>query len=240
MYLLLDEKGNSYLINGEKDFHSKYGVINAEELRGKNPGEVIESHTGRGFFVLEPGRLDYIRKARKGPQSVTLKDLGLITAHTCISSGSRVVDAGTGSGIMAMYLSNLVYPEKLVTYEIREDFAEIARKNFKKAGIGNIELKQGDVYDGIDERGVDLITLDLPEPWRVIEQAKESLKPGGYLVSYSPSINQSKRLFDRLKGFRSETLECLSRGWDMETVRPHSRMLGHSGFLTFARLVEKN
>lgn len=236
---MLDEKGNSYLIKGEEDFHSKYGVIRADELRKKSPGEFIESHTGNRFSVLEPGKLDYIVKAKKGPQSVTLKDLGLISAHTCISSGSRVVDAGTGSGIMAMYLSNLVYPQKLVTYEIREDFAKIASGNFRKAGIENIELKMDDIYEGMDEKGLDLITLDLPEPWRVVEHARESLKPGGYLVSYSPSISQSKKLFDRLDGFRSETLECLSRSWNMETVRPHSRMLGHSGFLSFARLVER-
>ncbi|MEA1925432.1 MAG: tRNA (adenine-N1)-methyltransferase [Candidatus Altiarchaeota archaeon] len=240
MYLLLDEKGNSYLIKGETDFHSKYGVISAEELRGKNPGEIIESHTGRRFSVLEPGKLDYIRKAKRGPQSVTLKDLGLITAHTCISSGSRVVDAGTGSGIMAMYLSNIIYPQKLVTYEIREDFARIAEGNFRKAGIENVELRMNDIYEGIVEKELDLITLDLPEPWRVVEHARESLKPGGYLVSYSPSISQSKRLSDCLEGFRSETMECLSRNWNMETVRPHSRMLGHSGFLSFARLVERN
>ncbi|OYT26051.1 MAG: hypothetical protein B6U97_04490, partial [Candidatus Altiarchaeales archaeon ex4484_96] len=186
---------------------------------------------------LKPDSTDYLRKARKGPQSVTLKDLGLISAYTGVCSGYRVVDAGTGSGIMAMYLSNLVYPERLVTYEIRDDFAKIAEGNISKAQIDNIELKKCDIYDGIEERDLDLITLDLPEPWRVVEHARCALKPGGFLVSYSPSIEQSKKLCDVLDVFHQTTLECLSREWDMRTVRPKSRMLGHSGFLTFARLI---
>jgi len=239
MYLLIDEKGGSYLIGGDKDFHSKYGVIKAADLKERKPGEVVESHMGRRFYVLSPGMLDYIRKSRKGPQSVTLKDCGLIAAYTGIHSGDRVVDAGTGSGILAMFLANIVYPGRLVSYEIREDFAGIAAKNFSKAGIENIELRMGDVYDGLGDTDLDLITLDLPEPWRVVEHARKSLKPGGYLVSYSPSIEQSKKFFDVLEGFQSETLECLTRGWDMKTVRPYSRMLAHSGFLTFARLLGK-
>ncbi len=59
------------------------------------------------------------------------------------------------------------------------------------------------------------------------------------LASYSPSIEQSKKFFDVLDGFESETVECLVRNWDMKVVRPYSRMIAHSGFITFARLLEK-
>lgn len=237
MYLLIDERGRQYLVKGTSDVHTNYGVVKAEELRKENVGGTIESHMGRHFSLLEPGILDFISKAKRGPQTISLKDCALIVGYTGVCSGSRVVDAGTGSGILAMFLANIVSPGKLVSYEIREDFMKIAEGNFSKAGLGNIELKSKDIYGGIDERDLDLITLDLPEPWRVVEHAREALKVGGFLVSYSPSIEQSKRFYDVLDGFQSETVECLVRNWDMKVVRPYSRMLGHTGFMTFARLM---
>ncbi len=235
MYLLVDEKGRKYLVKGESDVHTNYGVIDAKELSGKKCGEAIFSHTGRRFSVLRPGIIDFLDKAKRGPQAIILKDCSLIAGYTGIRSGSRVVDAGTGSGILAMFLSNIVYPETLISYDIREDFAAIARRNFEKSGIENIKLRMRDIYDGIEEEDLDLITLDLPEPWRVVGHVRESLKPGGYLASYSPSIEQSKKLFNVLDGFQSETLECIVRGWDMKVVRPYSRVIAHTGFITFAR-----
>jgi len=235
MYLLIDEKGRHYLIRGDDDFHTNYGIISSKELSRKKPGSVIETQTGHRYFVLEPSMLDFIKKSKRGPQAITLKDCGLIASYSGIHPGSKVVDSGTGSGILAMYLANIVSPGKLTTYEIREDFAEIAKRNFKKAGIENIKLKMKNIYDGIDEKKLDVITLDLPEPWRVVEHAKKSLKPGGYLVSYSPSIEQSKRFYNELDGFMSETVECILRNWDMGVVRPHSRMIAHTAFITFAR-----
>lgn len=239
MYLLIDEKGRRYLVKGESDVHTNYGVIKAEQLIDENVGREIESHTGRRFFLIKPNTIDYIMKAKRGPQTISLKDCGLIAAYTGIHSGSRVLDAGTGSGIMAMFLANIVNPETLITYEIREDFASLAKENFQKAGIKNIRLEMKNIYEGIDEVNLDLINLDLPEPWNVIEHAKKALKVGGFLVSYSPSIQQSKRFHDSLTGFEAETKECLVRDWDMKAVRPHSRMLAHTGFLTFARLIKK-
>ena len=120
-----------------------------------------------------------------------------------------------------------------------ERVADIAKENFNKAGIKNVRIKMRSIYEGISEKDRDAIILDLPEPWLVVGHAKKSLRVGGYLVSYSPSIEQSKRFFDALGDgvFYSENIECLVRNWDMRVVRPHSRMLGHTGFITFARFL---
>lgn len=238
MYLLVDEKDRKYLVKGTADLHTNYGVIRAEELSRKKFGDTIETQTGKKFSILNPGILDFIEKSKRGPQAISLKDCALISGYTGIHSGSRIVEAGVGSGILSMFLANIVAPEKLISYELREDFAKIAGENFEKSGLNNIGIKMKNIYEGIDEKDLDLIVLDLPEPWKVVEHAKKSLKVGAFLVSYSPSIEQSKKFCDELKGFMHETIECLVRNWDMKVVRPYSRMLGHTGFITFARWMD--
>jgi len=235
MRLLLDRKGASYLVEEGKDLHTRYGMVKAWDIMGAGPGGEVSSNTGQKFTVLEPDILDFIGKARRGPQAMTLKDMSLAAGYAGLHSGSRVVEAGAGSGLMSMYLAHVVFPEKLVTYEIREDFAGIARGNFERFGIGNIELKVKDVYAGIDERGLDAVILDLAEPWRVVPNLKDALKTGGRLVSYSPSINQSRQLAETLDCYMHETFECILRNWKADRMSPDTRMLGHTGFYTVAR-----
>jgi tRNA (adenine57-N1/adenine58-N1)-methyltransferase catalytic subunit len=235
MRLLIDPKGNRYLVSGESDFHTKYGAVKAGAIVSAAAGEVIESNTGVKFTVLDPNILDYIAKARRGPQAMTLKDMGLAVAYSGIRSGSRVLESGTGSGLFTLYLTHIVYPETVVTYELREDFADIARKNFERFGVKNVRLELRDTYLGIDEKGLDAVFLDLAEPWRVVPNLGGALKVGGILVSYSPSINQSRQLAEVLDGYMHETFETLLRDWKADKMSPDTRMLGHTGFLTVAR-----
>jgi len=132
----------------------------------------------------------------------------------------------------------------VVGYELREDFASRAVKNVESfLGPGQpfrVEIR--DVYEGIDEVGLDRIVLDLPEPWRVVKHATHALRPGGILVSYLPTIGQVARLREELDGSPfglAESLEVLHRTWHVEgqSVRPDHRMVAHTGFLTVARRV---
>jgi tRNA (adenine57-N1/adenine58-N1)-methyltransferase len=126
---------------------------------------------------------------------------------------------------------------------VREEFIQPARKNIQlfMGDPSNLEIKQRDIYEGIEEEGLDRIILDIPEPWRVVKDAAESLLPGGVFVGYLPTIIQIKSLVDALqeeKRFTSiETFESLLRNWHIEglSVRPEHRMVGHTGFLTLAR-----
>jgi tRNA (adenine57-N1/adenine58-N1)-methyltransferase len=240
MYLLIDEKDRRYLVKGDKDVHTNYGVIKAEQFKEENVGTIIESHQAHKYKLIRPNILDYMEKAKRGPQAMTPKDCAMISAFSGIGPGSRVLEAGAGSGVLSMYLANLISPATLTSYEIREDFAKIAQGNFEKFGITNVEIKMKNIYEGIDEKDLDLVSLDLPEPWRAIEPAKGALKIGGYISSYSPSIEQNKKFCDALGDcFTHETLETIQRDWDMEVVRPFSRMIAHTGFITIARLVKR-
>ncbi|MFH0863332.1 MAG: tRNA (adenine-N1)-methyltransferase [Candidatus Altiarchaeota archaeon] len=236
MRLLIDSKGDRYLVNDGNDLHTKYGVVKADAIAAAQPGAVLESNTGIKFAVLEPNILDYISKARRGPQAMTLKDMGLAVAYSGIRSGSRVFESGTGSGLFTLYLSHIVHPETVVTYELREDFAQIAKKNFERFGAKNVRLELRDTYNGIDEKGLDAVFLDLTEPWRVVPKLEGALKVGGILVSYSPSINQNRQLVEVLgTTWLHETFETMLRDWKADKMSPDTRMLGHTGFLTVAR-----
>ena len=187
---------------------------------------------------------DVLRKARRGPAVVLAKDFGAIAAGTGLGSGWNVVDAGTGSGWLAMQIANVIGPEgTIVTYENREEFAKIASENFKKFGFDNIKLKIKDIYKGIAEKSLNLITIDLQNPWLTVKSAEKALAPGGYFVAYCPQITQAIKLVKELKKAKMNIVkvsETTERDWiiDNKIARPEHHMLGHTAFLVFARKSE--
>jgi tRNA (adenine57-N1/adenine58-N1)-methyltransferase len=181
----------------------------------------------------------------RGAQVIYPKDLGPILMLADIFPGARVLESGVGSGALTMTLLRAVGPEgSVVGYELRDDFAERARRNVE-GFLGPdlpLRIEVRDAYDGIDETDLDRMLLDLPEPWRVVKHAESALAPGGILLSYLPTIGQVMRLREELaeSAFGMvETLEVLQRGWnvDGQSVRPDHRMVAHTGFLTHARLL---
>jgi tRNA (adenine57-N1/adenine58-N1)-methyltransferase len=135
---------------------------------------------------------------------------------------------------------------QVVGYEVRADFAELARANVAAflgaEALERYRVEQRDVYEGIEESGLDRVVLDLPEPWRVVKLAQAALHPGGILVAYVPSIVQVSQLRDALDASAfamAETSEVLVRTWHVQgqAVRPDHRMVAHTGFLTAARLL---
>jgi tRNA (adenine57-N1/adenine58-N1)-methyltransferase len=192
--------------------------------------------------VVRPTLSETVLKMPRGAQVIYPKDLGAILIEADIAPGMRVLEAGVGSGALSMAL--LRAGAEVVGYDLREDFADNARKNVEAMGVGReryrVEIR--DVYQGIDELGLDRILLDLPEPWRVLPHATKALRPGGILCAYLPTINQTSQLRSTMEhhGFGlASTLEVLHRTWHIEdrSVRPDHRMVGHTGFLTTARLL---
>ena len=243
--LLIDRRGKRYLVTvEEREFHTDLGILNLGELLEKNYGETIVSHKGEEFRILRPSIRDYIEKMKRGPQIVHPKDAGIIITYAGISPGDLVVEAGVGSGALTIYLANAVGPTgKVVSYEVREDFARIAEKNI--AGIGfddRVEIKLRDIYEGIEERDVDHIVLDLPQPERVLPHAVEALKPGGFFVAYTPCANQVHRFYKALEEYREhfyrpQTVDVLVMEHEVkkECFRPRTMNLLHTGYITFLR-----
>lgn len=244
--LLVDAKQRRYLLTLRPDaaFHTHVGIVAHNDLIGAYEGATVLGSTGRRFLVVRPTLADTVLKMPRGAQVIYPKDLAAILMEADIAPGVRVLEAGVGSGALSMAL--LRAGASVVGYELREDFANRARTNVA-AVVGNdadysVELR--DVYDGIEERGLDRIVLDLPEPWRVVPHAEVALRSGGTLCAYLPTINQTALLRGALEGSAfgmATTLEVLHRTWHVEerSVRPDHRMVGHTGFLTTARLLRR-
>ncbi|MGC8676004.1 MAG: tRNA (adenine-N1)-methyltransferase [Candidatus Micrarchaeia archaeon] len=179
------------------------------------------------------------KKLRRGPQVVLPKDIGIILAYADVSKDSVCVDAGAGSGWLAISLARIC--KQVTSYDIRPDFLAIANKNKELLGLDNIVFKNGDVFKRIDERGVDVVTLDLPNPEKALKNVKKALKPGGCVVSYLPNVEQVKAYVMKLEkqGFSDVyTVEAIVRDILVrkEGTRPSTKGIWHTGYLTFARL----
>lgn len=241
--ILIDERGRKYLVKAERrHLHTDLGVVDLSEAINQDPGARLKSHVGKEFILLRPRIIDYLQKLHRVPQIMLPKDAAQIVAYTGVEPGDFVVDAGVGSGSLAIFLGNLVRPNgRVVSYEVREDFARVAEKNISMAGLGDIvTVKLKDIYEGIDEREVDLVTLDLPQPERVLPHAEQALKPGGHLVTFAPCVEHLQRLYRELPNYRfvhCKTIECLVREFEVKPscTRPKTRMIAHTGYLTFAR-----
>lgn len=235
------EKIKKILINDNKtyfyrsgDLHTHKGSISSKEMNKK----IAKSNTGEVFHVLTPNFIDKIRKIKRGPAVVLPKDIGAILTYTGINKNSIILEAGTGTGYLASYLSQFV--KKVVTYEKEEKWFKLSKENFSFLEIKNIKQKHKDILKGIDEKNIDLIVLDMPEPEKVLVHAKKALKHGSFLVAYLPSINQVQQLILNSKDFLLiRVIELIERNWIIKEniVRPENIGLLHTAFLVFLRKV---
>jgi tRNA (adenine57-N1/adenine58-N1)-methyltransferase len=239
LVLLVHRKKTFLIAVTERDFHSHFGVVDLARLVGKEYGTRIVSHSGHEFVAIKPTFIDFIKKMRKMPQVIQPKDAAQVIAYTGISSGDTVVEGGTGSGALTVFLASVVNPGVVYSYEMREDFLKVAQENIKRFMIENVEFKLKNIYEGIDEKNVDLVTLDVASPEKVVEHAYNALKTGGYIFSYSPCIEQVSRfcLAAQDFGMQIKTIECIVREYEVSQkgTRPKTRMLGHTGYMSFAR-----
>ena len=217
------------------DLNTEFGLIKEKDIK-KSKGKVF-SNSKNEFKVFDANFTDKISKIKRGPAVILPKDVGLIITSTGINKNSKVLDAGTGSGVLSSYLSN--FCRTVYSYEINKEFYELAKKNFSDLNIKNIILKNKSIKD-IAEKDLDLIALDLPNPEIALESAYKSLKTGAFLVVYLPNIPQVMDIVKKASEFKLiKVVELIEREWHVESqrVRPHSLMIGHTAFLIFFRKI---
>jgi tRNA (adenine57-N1/adenine58-N1)-methyltransferase len=197
---------------------------------------------GSEFVLLQPSLADLLVETRRNTQIMYPKDIGFILLSMDIGPGKHVLEAGTGSGSFTTALAYAVGTQgKVTSYESRPEFQHLAEKNLNRLGLSErVEFKLRDISEGFDERNVDAVFLDLPNPQDYVLQAKEAIKPGGYLGSILPTTNQVSTLLIALRRSNFafiEVCEILLRYYKAvaDRLRPTDRMIAHTGYLIFSR-----
>ncbi len=244
MYIFLDGKRTwiRRVKAGEK-FHSNKGIINYDDIIGQPYGIKVTSHSGQIFQIHRPSQADLQIVMGRNTQIIYPKDAATLLFHADINAGCRVVEAGTGSGALTGILSRAVGPTGHVfTYEVREDMYVAAKRRLGELGLlHNVTMHQADIQQGIQESDIDAVVLDLATPWEIVDDAHRALKPSHILASYSPTIEQvmktCKALAESGKWGMIKTLEILEREILVREgkTRPTTWMVGHTGYMTFAR-----
>ncbi len=245
-----DRKERAYydILRSGKKTNIRGDLLLHDQILGRTEAFLMSSQREIRYWVFRPTLNEQVVLMPRGATVIYPKDLGIILQYADIYPGAKVVEAGLGSGALATTLLRMVGPEgSVISYEIRRDFIENAGKNMRYflGEAPNHAVRESNIYESFEEEDVDRLLLDLPEPWRVVPLAAPKLRPGAMICSYSPTILQVKSFVESLRRSKAfaiiTTLETLLRRWHLEnmSVRPELRMIGHTGFLTFARKVER-
>jgi tRNA (adenine57-N1/adenine58-N1)-methyltransferase catalytic subunit len=245
---LTDAKGRHYtmVLSPGGEFHTHRGAIAHDTVIGLPEGSVVKSTNGDPFLVLRPLLVDYVMSMPRGAQLIYPKDSAQIVLEGDIFPGARVLEAGAGSGALTCSLLRAVGPEgRVISYEVRDDHAEHARRNvetFSGGAPANWQLVVSDVVDAdLADGSVDRVVLDMLAPWEVVDTVARVLVAGGVLIVYLATVTQLSKTVEALRDQQCWTeprsWETMQRGWNVVglAVRPQHNMRGHTGFLVSAR-----
>lgn len=220
------------------------GVIDLTPAIGAMEGVLLDI-AGRPFHVYRPSLPDLSSQMRRRSQIITPKDALTLLYLAGVAPGSLVLEAGSGSGGLTLFLATYVGPMgHVVSYDRRPEHQKVARENLERSGLApRVTFRLKDVTEGFEETGADAVVLDLPEPWSVLTAAVRALRPGGYVATYTPTYNQLEHSVRALReaGLQEvRALETLERGLHVGEggTRPDFEMLGHTGFLASGRKVD--
>jgi len=244
--MLVDGRGRRYLksLVARHRIAIRGTVLRCDDIIGRPEGSWLGEGEPERFLVLRPSHAQLVAEIERSAEPIFAKDVGAIFVHADIRAGDRVVEIGTGAGAMSIALLRAVGPHgRLTSYEVREDFAAEARENVEtfQGGADNWQLLLKNPVEGIEVAGVDAVVIDVPDPVPLLASAAGTLRPGGSLAVYLPTVLQLKDLRDALSASCQfacvETVEILERSWhaDARSLRPSHRMVAHTAFLTFAR-----
>ncbi|MBC7232741.1 MAG: tRNA (adenine-N1)-methyltransferase [Chloroflexi bacterium] len=244
--ILLGRKRFLMRLQRDQVQHTHHGLIHHNDLIGQLPGISLTTHLGYPLLALRPSLHDMIMSIERVSQIVYPKEIGYILLKLNVGPGCRIIEAGTGSGALTIALAHAVRPNgRVYSYEIREDMLRVAARNLADTGLQEwVELKQRDIATGFDERDIDAAFLDVRTPWLYLQAVWNALAEGGFFGAIVPTANQVSELIAALESSYFgdiEVSEILLRPYKpvAARLRPADRMVAHTGYLVFARRIEK-
>lgn len=239
--VLVTEEGKKFYAEDlKKNLCTQYGSISFDQLDDDSKDKV-STNKGKEMFIFPAGFLDNYKRMGRGPQIISLKDIGSIMAYTAVGKDSTVADAGVGTGGVSCFLAR--YVKHVYAFDRKPSSIKTAKDNAELLGLNNISFFEKNIYEdelGIDP--VDLFVLDVPDPDVAIKNIEKTIKRGGYLIAYSPNVSQVQKMVHALPDSLNveKTLENIERLWnvDKERSRPMTKDFAHTGFLTFIRKVK--
>jgi len=247
LVLIIDPRGKRFIIRLQAGAaqHTHKGIIEHDVLIGQPLGRQVKSHLGYSFLVLEPSTHDLIMNVRRNTQIIYPKEAGYALLKMNLFGGQRVIEAGSGSGALTLAMARAVAPEgRVYSYESRPEMQRNAARNLERVGLSDyVEFKNRDIGEGFDETDVDALFLDVRTPWDYLAQARRALKGGGFFGALVPTTNQVSHLIAGLEHYsfgHIEVEELLVRAYKpvAARLRPADTMVGHTGYLIFARKIE--
>ena len=241
MAVLLVRDDREYLLERGETLETDLGLL--EVPADAEPGEEVQTHLDETFVVRALRGPDLFHHFERTGAPMLPRDVGLVMGHIGVAGGDRVLDAGTGTGVLSAYMGRA--GADVTTYERDPEFAEVARENMGLAGVADtVDVRTGDLLEDVDDlaggEGFDAVTLDTADAAAVVERAPELLTRGGYVAVYSPFIESTREVVAAaraadLSGI--ETLETIQREMDFDDrgSRPSTAGVGHTGYLCFAR-----
>ena len=252
--LIIDDRNRQHVLRlqaGYSSHHGRAGLIAHDRIIGCPPGLSYSTSTGRRFSVVRPSLENYLLKViKRHTQILYPKDLGNIVVQGNLFSSARVLEAGLGSASAALLLLRLLGEQgELISYERNPEFAELARRTLEEfdrfygSALARHRIVVGDIYEGIPEKDLDTILLDVAEPQSAQAAAAQALRPNGTLLCWLPTVLQVfvlvRVLQQNPEWAEIQVTETLMRPWRVAptSVRPAHKMVGHTGFLISARRV---
>ncbi|MFC4246698.1 methyltransferase domain-containing protein [Natribaculum luteum] len=239
--VLLVRDDREYLVEPGEELGTDLGVLEVPD--DVEPGESVETHLGNEFQVRRLRGPDLFHHFERTGAPMVPRDVGLVIGETGVSTGDRVLDAGTGTGVLAASMARA--GASVTTYERDPEFADVARENVALAGVADaVEVRTGDVVDDLEEltssEPFDVLTLDTGDAASVVARAPSLLVDGGFVAVYSPFVETSREVVEtaREAGLAAvRTRETIQREMDFDErgSRPSTAPVGHTGYLTIAR-----
>ena len=119
-------------------------------------------------------------------QAGTLVDL--LHADTAYPAGSTVLEAGCGVGAQTVTLAERSPEARFTSVDISADSVAEARRRVEAAGLANVELRQGDIFDlpfaagSFDHVFVCFVLEHLARPVAALSALRRLLRPGGTIT----------------------------------------------------------